>query len=210
MTARTRLYLLTPPAPGPTFAPDLAAALDAGDVACVQLRAKDTDDAGVVAVARGLKEICAPRGVALVVNDRLDLAKQAGADGVHLGQQDAPVREARALLGPDAIVGVTCHDSRDLAIEAADHGADYVAFGAFFDTATKTPKTRAGLDLLTWWADLVEVPCVAIGGITSANCAPLVQAGADFLAVAGAVWNHPGGPAVAVQELTEAIARASD
>ena len=114
------------------------------------------------------------------------------------------------MLGEDAIVGVTCHDSRDLAITAADQGASYVAFGAFFATATKTAPTRAGADLLSWWSDFIEVPCVAIGGITAANCAPLVRAGADFLAVSAAVWDHAGGPAAAVQELNRAIARASD
>ena len=210
MTLHSRLYLLTPPAPGPTFAEDLAAALDAGDVACVQLRAKNSDDARVVAVASSLMEICASRGVALVVNDRPDLAQRAGADGVHLGQQDGDVRQARAVLGHNAIVGVTCHDSLDLAITAADQGADYVAFGAFFDTATKAPKGRASVDLLYWWEELVEVPCIAIGGITAMNCAPLVKAKTDFLAVSGAVWNHPGGPAVAVKELNQAIVGASD
>jgi thiamine-phosphate pyrophosphorylase len=210
MTDACRLYLLTPPALGPGFEQDLVAALDAGDVACLQVRVKDAGDAEVFALARGLKGVCAPRGVAVVVNDRPDLARTAGVDGVHIGQQDASVAEARAMLGEDAIVGVTCHNFRHLAVTAADQGADYVAFGAFFDTATKTAKARAEVDLIQWWADLMQVPCVAIGGITASNCAPLVRAGADFLAVSGAVWNHPGGPAAAVEELNAAIARASD
>ena len=138
-------------------------------------------------------------GVAFIVNDRPDLAKKLGADGVHVGQEDASYAEARALLGPNAIVGVTCHDSRHLAIEAAEAGADYVAFGAFYPTATKEAKTRAEPALLTWWQEMMYAPCVAIGGITVANAAPLVEAGADFLAVASGVWDYQDGPAAAVQ-----------
>ncbi|MDA0654764.1 MAG: thiamine phosphate synthase [Proteobacteria bacterium] len=205
-----RLYLLTPPSPGPDLAQRVAAALDGGDVACVQLRAKEAAEDELLAFAADLRNVCAPRGVALVLNDNAALAARAGADGVHLGQWDGTVRAARDLLGDDAIVGVTCHASRDLAITAADQGASYVAFGAFFDTATKAAPTRADADLLAWWSDFIEVPCVAIGGITAANCAPLVRAGADFLAVSSAVWDHPDGPAAAVAALNRAIADASN
>jgi thiamine-phosphate pyrophosphorylase len=138
-------------------------------------------------------------GVAVIVNDRPDLAVQIGADGVHIGQDDMPYAAARALVGKDKIVGVTCHASRHLAIEAADAGADYVAFGAFFPTATKEPKARADTDLLGWWSELMTVPAVAIGGITVANAKPLIDAGADFLAVCSGVWSHPGGPEAAVK-----------
>ena len=143
--------------------------------------------------------------MALLLNDRPDLAAEAGADGVHVGQEDADYDTARALMGPERTVGITAHDSRHLAIEGADRGADYVAFGAFFETATKAPKTRAEPELLTWWQETTAVPCVAIGGITPGNCEPLVTAGADFLAVVGAVWNHPQGPADAVREFNTAI-----
>jgi thiamine-phosphate pyrophosphorylase len=137
--------------------------------------------------------------VAFILNDRADLAAKLGADGVHVGQDDLPYKEARAIVGPDAIVGVTCHDSRDLAIEAAEAGADYVAFGAFFPTATKAAKTKAKTELLSWWSDLMTVPVVAIGGITVENAKPLIDAGADFLAVCTGVWNYPSGPAAAVK-----------
>ena len=117
----------------------------------------------------------------------------------NLGQGDGDPREARRLLGPDAQIGVTCHASRHLAMEAGEAGADYVAFGAFFPTTTKTVEHHAKPEILSWWQGLFELPCVAIGGITPDNAAPLIEAGADFLAVSGAVWNHPEGPATAVR-----------
>lgn len=213
MTARPpcRLYLITPPALPDlaTFAAGLPEVLDAGDVACLQLRLKDIPDHAVLEAAAALFPIAQAAGVACLVNDRPDLAQQSGADGVHIGQEDAPYRDARARLGRDGIVGVTCHDSRHLAMEAAEAGADYVAFGAFFDTATKTPRSRATPDLLEWWQDMMELPCVAIGGITADNAEPLVRAGADFLAVSAGVWSHAGGPAQAVGQLTEICQRVS-
>ena len=208
MAGPCRLYLVTPPALPPGFAALLAEALEAGDVACVQVRLKEAADAAVVAAAKTLLDVCVPHGAALVVNDRPDLAAAAGADGVHVGQSDAPLAEARAAVGAGSIVGVTCHDSRELAMRAAEDGADYVAFGAFFATATKEPPARAPLALLEWWSELMVVPAVAIGGITPGNCADLVRAGADFLAVSSGVWSHAGGPASAVAAFGDAIARA--
>ena len=153
-----------------------------------------------------LMPVCARRDVALLVNDRPDLAQKAGADGVHVGQEDASYAESRRLLGADKIVGVTCHASRNLALEAAEAGADYVAFGAFFPTGTKAAKTRADPEILRWWSEIMTVPCVAISGITVENCAPLVAAGADFLAVMSGVWNYATGPAQAVKDFNEVIA----
>ena len=198
---RCRLYLITPPALDPAaFAPVLAEALAGGDVACVQLRLKGVADEAVIAAGRALMPIVQAAGAAFIVNDRPDLARALGADGVHVGQDDASYAEARKLLGPDAIVGVTCHDSRHLAMEAAEAGADYVAFGAIYPTATKEAKTSAPLDLIGWWAELFETPCVAIGGITVENAAPVVAAGADFLAVSAGVWAHKDGPRAAVAQ----------
>lgn len=153
--------------------------------------------------------IAQSRDVAFIVNDRPDLAKKLGADGVHVGQEDTPYAEARALLGPDKIIGVTCHNSRHLAMEAAEAGADYVAFGAFYPTATKEPKTRAEPEILTWWQEIMEAPCVAIGGITVENALPLVEAGADFLAVASGVWAHRAGPEAAVRQFNQIFAMAA-
>lgn len=196
---RTRLYLITPPAIDvPVFADDLARALDGGDVASVQLRMKDAGDEKVLRAAEALMPVCHARDIALIVNDRPDLAARAGADGVHVGQEDASYRDARTAMGPDAIVGVTCHNSRHLAMAASDAGADYVAFGAFFPTATKDPNAKADLETLRIWQAMTVVPCVAIGGITVDNCRPVLEAGADFVAVVAGIWNYPDGPGAAV------------
>lgn len=204
-----RLYLVTPPALEPAaFAVQLAQALDAGDVACVQLRLKDCSDDAVRRACEVLRPVAQDRDVALILNDRPDLAKETGCDGVHVGQSDTPYAKARQIVGKDAIVGVTCHDSRHLAMEAGEAGADYVAFGAFYPTASKDSDYRPTPDLLQWWSEMMEIPCVAIGGITPENCAPLVRAGADFIAVVAGVWNHPQGPAAAVQAYNKAIADA--
>lgn len=206
----TALYLITPPTLTPTFTDDLAAALDAGletsaQIACVQLRLKGVSDDDVLRAAEALLPQCAARGVGFLINDRADLAKSAGADGVHLGQSDGSVADARALLGQDADIGVTCHGSLHLAIEAGEAGADYVAFGAFFDTQTKTVDHRADIEVLAGWAQMTTVPCVAIGGISPANCQPLAAAGADFLAVSGSVWHDEGGPAAAIRAFASAL-----
>lgn len=201
---RSRLYIITPPTLDPTaFVPILSSALEAGDVACVQLRLKGISDQKLLDACEILMPIAHRHDVAWIVNDRPDIAKKSGADGVHLGQDDASTVQARDVLGKEAIIGVTCHDSRHLAMLAAEQGADYVAFGAFYATRTKTPKTTAEPQLLNVWSTTTQVPCVAIGGITTENCAALIEAGADFLAVSDGIWNHPQGPAEAVRRFNE-------
>ena len=202
-----RLYLISPEKMDhpSIFAAELRAALDGGDVAAFQLRLKDVDDAAIARAADTLRPICQQRDVAFILNDRPDLAVKLDCDGVHVGQEDMPYAEARRIVGPDRQVGVTCKDSRHLAMEAADAGADYVAFGAFFASTTKTVTTPADIDILKWWSDVMQVPCVAIGGITVENCKPLVAAGADFLAVAGGVWNYKDGPEAAVRTFNELL-----
>ena len=196
----TQLYLISPPQITPAaFALTLQEVLAAGPIAAFQLRLKNLPDEAVVAAAEALIPIVQGAGVAFILNDRPDLAARVGADGVHIGQEDASYPEARRWLGDSGIVGVTCHDSRHLALDAGDAGADYVAFGAFYPTDTKDPKARAEPDLLTWWQQMIELPCVAIGGITVNNARPLVEAGADFLAVSAGVWRAEGGPGAAVQ-----------
>ena len=206
-----RLYLITPPAIADLagFARDLAAALAAGDVAALQIRLKDIDDTAVLDAVAVLAPVARARGVAVLLNDRPDLAARSGCDGVHVGQSDASVAEARRIMGGDAMIGATCHDSRHLAMEAAEAGADYVAFGAFFPTATKATRHRPEPNTLTIWQETMEIPCVAIGGITAANAAALAAAGADFVAVSGAVWTHPDGPAASIHELNQVLAAAS-
>ena len=206
--ATTRLYLITPPALDPDkFAKDLEEALAGGDVACLQLRLKEVDDNAVRRATAVLMPIAQDRGVAFVMNDRPDLAAELDCDGVHVGEEDMPYAEARRLVGADRIVGVTCGDSRDRAIAAAEAGADYVASGAFFPSGTKAAKHRASPEVLRDWSETTVVPCVAIGGITQENCGPLVEAGADFLSVIGAIWNYPKGPRTAVRDFNAVFGR---
>jgi thiamine-phosphate pyrophosphorylase len=203
-----RLYLITPPRLDDlaAFGRTLAHALDAGDVAALQIRLKDAPDDIVAAAVDVLMPIAQARGVAVILNDRPDLAARLGCDGVHVGQDDAPLAEARKIMGPDAMIGVTCHDSLHLAMEAAEGGADYVAFGAFFPTTTKEAATHAEPELLTGWQADMIIPCVAIGGITAENARGLAAAGADFLAVSAGVWTHADGPEAAVKAINAEIA----
>lgn len=196
-----QLYLISPLETGGAFPDRLARALDAGPVAAFQFRVKDVDQHAAARLAEPLQRICADRDVAFIVNDSISLAKRLGADGVHLGQGDGDPREARQVLGPSVQIGVTCHDSRHFAMEAGEAGADYVAFGAFYPTATKETRHRPDPSILSWWTTLFELPCVAIGGITPANAPPLVAAGADFLAVSGAVWNGDEAAAIKAFEV---------
>lgn len=200
MTDRCRLYLITPPKLElKSFGETLKRALGAGDVASLQLRLKEVGDDEIRRAVEILLPITQRGGVAFILNDRPDLAHELNCDGVHVGQDDASYEEARAEVGRDSVVGVTCHNSRHLAIHAAEAGADYVAFGAFFQTSTKEPKEMAEIETVRWWAEMMVVPSVAIGGITVDNCKPLIEAGADFLAVSSGVWNFADGPAAAVR-----------
>jgi thiamine-phosphate pyrophosphorylase len=196
-TEPCKLYLISPQEVGAHFPDRLKSALGGGPVAAFQMRVKDVDEHRLARLAEPLQRICADHDTAFIVNDSMSLAKRLGADGVHLGQSDGDIREARALLGPGAQIGRTCHDSRHLAMDAGEAGADYVAFGAFYPTTTKPSHYRPPPSVLSWWASLFEIPCVAIGGITPENAQPLVDAGADFLAVCQAVWGRDD-PAAAV------------
>jgi thiamine-phosphate pyrophosphorylase len=202
-----QLYLISPLEVDGDFPARLERALAAAPVAAFQFRVKGVDQHEAARLAEPLQAICAARDVAFIVNDSIALAKRLGADGVHLGQGDGEVREAREALGREAQIGVTCHASRHLAMEAGEAGADYVAFGSFFPSETKASEHRPEPELIEWWSGLFEIPCVAIGGVTPGNCAPLVRAGADFLAVSGAVW--AGDEAAAVRAFHEAIAAAA-
>ena len=208
MPPECRLYLITPPRIEDlaAFGHQLAQALEGGDIGALQLRLKDVPDPLIEAAIHVLAPMARARDIPFILNDRPDFAARLGCDGVHVGQGDAPYAEARRLVGRDRIVGVTCHDSRHLAMEAAEAGADYVAFGAFFPTTTKDAKTRADPEILEIWQETMVVPCVAIGGITPANCRPLVTAGADFIAASSAVWAHADGPAAAVAAFNAEIA----
>ena len=212
MTDQCRLYLITPPLIPDLgrFIENLKAALAGGDVACLQLRLKSPDGVAagedeIMRAAQAIAPLLRDADVHFLINDRPDIAKRAGADGVHIGQQDASLAGAREILGAKATIGVTCYNSFDLAIEAGAAGADYVAFGAFFPTRTKEAPRRADISLIENWSFATTIPCVAIGGIKAENCGDIVAAGADFIAVSAAVWDNPDGPAAAVRALNKAI-----
>src|SRR3954452_12152457 len=204
-TGPAKLYLISPQEVGGAFPDRLKAALEPGVATAFQLRVKDVDEHELARLAEPLQRICAEAGVAFIVNDSMALAKRLGADGVHLGQSDGDVREARALLGAQAQIGRTCHDSRHLAMQAGEDGVDYVAFGAFHPTTTKPSHYRPPPSILSWWSALFEIPCVAIGGITPDNAKPLVDAGADFIAVCQAVWGNDD-PGAAVKAFEKVLA----
>lgn len=203
---KCQLYLISPLEVGEDFPVRLEEALTAGPVAAFQFRVKGIDQHKAAELAAPLQEICARHDVAFIVNDSISLAKRIGADGVHLGQEDGDPREARDILGRDAQIGVTCHNSRHLAMEAAEAGADYVAFGAFFPTSTKEVKYQAEIETVELWSQFTEVPCVAIGGITTQNVGEVINAGADFIAVSSGVWNYADGPAAAVKAFNALLA----
>lgn len=200
------LYLISPQEVGGGFPDRLRAALSNGGAAAFQLRVKDVPEHELARLAEPLQRICADHDTAFIVNDSVALTKRLGADGVHLGQSDGDIRDARAILGPSAQIGRTCHDSRHLAMEAGEAGADYVAFGAFYETTTKPSHYRPKPPILSWWSAVFEIPCVAIGGITPANAGPLVAAGADFIAVCQAVWGKDD-PAAAVAAFAPVLRR---
>ncbi len=204
-TEAAKLYLISPQDVGGVFPNRLRVALDGGQVAAFQLRVKDVEEHQLARLGEPLRRICGDHGCAFIVNDSIALAKRLGADGVHLGQSDGDPREARALLGPSAQIGRTCHDSRHLAMEAGEAGCDYVAFGAFYPTTTKPSHYRPKPEILSWWSSLFEIPCVAIGGITPDNARPLLDAGADFIAVCQAVWGQDD-PGAAVARFNEVFA----
>ena len=210
MSADCRLYLITPPVLTDltAFSRILEQALEAGDVAALQIRLKAASEAEIAEVVEALTPTAAARDVAVILNDRPDLAAQLRCDGVHIGQDDGTFADARRLMGRERMVGVTCHDSRHLAMEASEAGADYVAFGAFFPTTTKETLYHPEPEILSIWQEVMETPCVAIGGITADNAGGLALAGADFVAVSGGVWNHAEGPAAAVAAINAAIAKA--
>jgi thiamine-phosphate pyrophosphorylase len=201
-----QLYLLSPPTIGSDFADRFKAVAETVSIAAFQLRLKGIDDHAIARAGEGLRTICSDLDIAFIVNDSISLAKRLGADGVHLGQEDGDLSDARDVLGRDAQIGVTCHNSRHLAMEAGDKGADYVAFGAFYPSVTKEVKHHADIELLSWWSSMFELPCVAIGGVTVENAQPLIAAGADFIAVSGAIWSDPKGEVAAAEAFRQLLA----
>ena len=196
----TKLYLISPSSLKINeFALSLEEVLSTGLASCFQLRLKNIKDQDIINISKVLKPICNKHDVSFILNDRLDLVNIVGADGVHLGEGDGSILEARKLLGPKAIIGASCYNSKHLAMEAAEQGADYVAFGAFFKTKTKKAKTKVEISIIEDWIFISDVPCIAIGGIDPSNCHELVEAGVDFIAVVGSIWNNTESPANAIK-----------
>ena len=197
----TKLYLISPSEIIVNeFEKSLELVLKTGLVSCFQLRLKNIEDDFIISASTKLMPICKKYNVPFILNDRLDLANKINADGVHLGETDGSILEARKLLGTKAIIGASCYNSKHLAMEAAEKGADYVAFGAFFETTTKQPKTKAELSIVEDWVYISQIPCVAIGGINALNCHGLVNAGVDFIAVIGCIWNNKEQPEIAIKQ----------
>lgn len=207
------LYLISPPSIilG-DFAKQLEEALAASRIArAFQLRLKNADDNQIIEAAKTLLPIARAHDVAFILNDRADLAAQLKLDGVHLGQDDMSIAEARKIVGDEMVIGLSCHASRHMAMEGGEAGADYVAFGAFYPTTSKPMEKveKWGIptpEILIWWAEMTTIPSVAIGGVTPENAAPLVAAGADFIAAITSVWNHPKGAGEAVKAFERVIA----
>ncbi|MEL6977750.1 MAG: thiamine phosphate synthase [Pseudomonadota bacterium] len=208
-TPRPRLYLNTPflfePAP---FAEALARALEAGDVACVRLRLRGASEDELRYAVEALKPVCHERDVALILADAFRLAAEMGLDGVHFEEGKNAQIEARAALGPEAIIGVGCGASRDRGLTAGERGASYVAFGPVAQEESLRVGDLAEPDLFAWWQTMIELPVVAEGGMTPALAAELTGK-ADFIAACRSVWDAPEGPAAAVAAYQAAIDEAA-
>ncbi len=203
----TQIYLISPEKIElKTFSIRLENVLKTGLVPAFQLRLKGYEKSEVTKIARELKKICHQNNCLFLLNDSCEVAAAVGADGVHLGAEDGSIAEIRKKFPTNFIIGASCYDSRHLAMEAGEQGADYISFGAFFSSKTKISRGKPTTEILEWASEMTDLPIVAIGGITEQNCSALIKAGADFLAVVSYVWDHPDGEVVAVQKLAEKIA----
>ncbi len=183
------IYLISPPKISlDSFEPLLESILQTGKISVFQLRLKECLDDEIIASANILVRLCHKYSIQFILNDRADLAKLVNADGVHIGKEDGSVENARKILGPNKIIGVSCYDSIDRAMEVGEAGADYIAFGAFYPTTTKLNTAKPKIDILEQWTSISVLPCVAIGGINQNNCKPLIKAGADLIAVVSNIW----------------------
>jgi len=206
----TKIYLISPPKIiVKDFAHSLQNALKTGLVPVFQLRLKDYERSEIKKIAQEIKKICHDNNCLFLLNDYYDIALEVGADGVHLGSEDKEIITARKNSAKNFIIGASCYDSRDLAIKAAEQGADYLSFGTFFLSQTKNSKGKPTTEIIEWCVEMTDLPVVAIGGINDKNCHSLVSAKVDFLSVVSYVWNHPSGEAEALRGLDSAINAAS-
>ncbi len=202
----TKIYLITPPKIDENFFfTSLENVLSTKIVSCLQIRLKNVEDKNIIEICKIVRPICDNYKIPLIINDRLDLVKKCDADGVHLGQEDGSIKDARKYLGSNFIIGASCYNSKHIAMEAAENGADYVAFGAFFESKTKVPKVKVKKNIIEDWNFISNIPCVAIGGITPTNCKDLIKAGADHLAVIGSIWNSDKSPEKAIMDFKKIL-----
>ena len=202
----TKIYLITPPKiDEKLFFASLENVLSTKIVSCLQIRLKNVEDKNIIEICKIVRPICDNYKIPLIINDRLDLVKKCDADGVHLGQDDGSIKDARKYLGSNFIIGASCYNSKHIAMKAAENGADYVAFGAFFESKTKIPKVQVKTNIIEDWNFISNIPCVAIGGITPTNCKDLIKAGADHLAVIGSIWNSDKSPEKAIMDFKKIL-----
>ena len=208
MKKKFGIYLITPDRINlQKFKEDFRAVLNTGCISYAQLRLKECDDNFIIECARTLLKISNYYNVPFLINDRPDIAKITGANGVHLGQKDSSPSLARKVLGNKSIIGVSCHNSIDLACNAVNMGADYVAFGGFFKSISKEVQFSAEISILEWWKKISPTPSIAIGGINKNNFKNLLTNGADHIAVISSVWSHPISPVFAINEYAREISK---
>ena len=185
------IYLISPQnIKNDRFYGELNQVLKTNKVKFFQLRLKKTSTSNLLKISKEIKKIAKKNNVKFLINDKPFVAKSVGADGCHIGQKDMDIISARKILGNKKIIGVTCHNSKRLAIKAKNNGANYIAFGSFFKSYTKKTVYRANLEILRWAKKKINIPTVAIGGINSSNCKKILSNGADFIACSNYIWNN--------------------
>jgi thiamine-phosphate pyrophosphorylase len=200
----SQIYLISPPKIELlNFSKRLEKALKTNLVPVFQLRLKEYSNFELTQIAKEIKKICDNNNCLFLLNDSLEIALNVGANGVHLGVEDGSILSARKNSPENFLIGASCYDSRHLAMKAGEQGADYLSFGAFFESKTKKSRGNPGLEILEWSNEILNLPTVAIGGITTDNCAPLVKSGVDFLSVISYVWNYPEGEKAALMKLSK-------
>ncbi len=197
-----QIYLISPPQIElKDFSLNLDKALKTGLVPVFQLRLKNYSPLEIKNFSQEIKKICDNNNCLFLLNDFYEVALEIGASGVHVGIDDKKISQIRQNSPKNFVIGASCYDSKHLAMEACEQGADYISFGAFFETKTKISRGKPTFEILNWASEILNFPIVAIGGINDKNCGELVKNGADFLAVISYVWQHPQGIEVALKNL---------
>lgn len=201
-----QIYLISPPQIElKDFSLKLENALKTGFVPSFQLRLKNYSPSEIKKISQEIKKICDENNCLFLLNDFYEIALEVGASGVHVGIDDKKISQIRQNSPKNFVIGASCYDSKHLAMEAGEQGADYISFGAFFETQTKISRGKPTVEILNWASEILNLPIVAIGGINDKNCVELVKNGADFLAVISYVWQHPEGVEVAIKNLYQQL-----